>query len=78
MAPDGTAYASSPYLAAFLRMAREPNLLGAYEPGTWVAFSGDQIVAASPELDELHRVLAEAGERDPLIVPIMPEPFMGH
>jgi hypothetical protein len=58
-------------------MAREPDLLAAYSPGDWVAFAGEQIVAAGPNLSEVIRAAAAAGESDPLFVPIMGELFIG-
>jgi hypothetical protein len=72
-----TNYPPTPYLAAYQRMWREPHLLDAYEPGTWVAFSGDQIVAAGPKLAEVVRAAEAAGEPDPLLVPIPPDTVLG-
>ena len=63
--------------AAHLRLAREPGLLDSYEPGMWAAFAGETVVAASHDLDEVHRILDAAGVTDPLIVPVLPDPFIG-
>jgi Family of unknown function (DUF5678) len=52
-------------------MAREPNLLAAYEPDTWVAFGGDEIIAAGSDYAEVVRAAKAAGEPEPLMVPVM-------
>ena len=66
-----------PHLAAFRRMASDPHLFDDFEEDTWVAFSGDTIIAAGPSLEEVIREAAARGEDDPLIVPLMPDPFLG-
>lgn len=65
------------HLAAYRRMAREPNLFNGYEDGMWIAFSGETIVAAGHDHDAVVRAAEEAGEPDPLIVPMMADPFLG-
>jgi hypothetical protein len=65
------------HLAAYHRMVREPNLFNEYEDGMWVAFSGETIVAAGHDHDAVIAAAAEAGETDPLIVPMMADPFVG-
>ncbi len=65
------------HLAAYRRMAREPQLFDGYEDGMWVAFSGEVIVAAGHDHDAVIRAAEEAGEADPLIVPMMTDPFIG-
>jgi hypothetical protein len=74
---QGTSYPPTPFLAAYQRMWREPYLLDAYEPGTWVAFSGEIIVAAGAKLAEVIRAAESAGEPDPLLVPIPPDNVLG-
>jgi hypothetical protein len=64
-------------LAAHLRMASDPHFLAGYEPGTWVALSGETIVAAGKDLAQVIRTAEQAGELDPLLVPIMPDEFIG-
>ena len=63
--------------AAHLRMARDPQFLAGYEPGTWVAVSGEEVVAAGPDLSQVIRAAETAGEPDPLLVPILPDEFIG-
>jgi hypothetical protein len=65
------------HLAAYRRMAREPHLFDGYEVGMWVAFSGENIVAAGHDHDAVIRTAEEAGEPDPLIVPMMADPILG-
>lgn len=65
------------HLAAYRRMAREPKIFDGYEIGMWVAFSGEAIVAAGHDLDDVIRAAEEAGESDPLIVPMMAGLFTG-
>ena len=65
------------HLAAYRRMAREPHLFDGYEDGMWVAFSGETIVAAGHDHDAVIRAAGEAGELDPLVVPLMADPFIG-
>lgn len=65
------------HLAAYRRMAREPNLFTGYEDGMWVAFSGETIVAAGHDHDAVVRAADEVGESDPLIVPMMADPVLG-
>ena len=76
-ADKGPLYPPTPHLAAYQRMWREPHLLDAYQPGTWVAFSGENIVAAGPRLKDVIRAAEEAGEPDPLLVPLPPDDFIG-
>lgn len=57
--------------AAWVRMEREPHLLDGYGDDDWVAFSGDEIVAAGPDLDKVLHECDEAGKPATLIVPIM-------
>lgn len=64
------------HLAAYRRMARDPHTFDGYEDGMWVAFSGEMIVAAGHDHDAVIRAAEEAGEPDPLIVPMMAEPFL--
>ena len=73
----GPSYPPTPYLAAYQRMWREPHLLDAYEPGTWVAFSGERIVAVGAKLAEVIRAAESAGEPDPLLVPIPLDTLLG-
>ena len=65
------------HLAAYRRMAREPHVFDGYEDGMWVSFSGETIVAAGHDHDAVIRAAEEAGESDPLIVPMLAEPFIG-
>jgi hypothetical protein len=62
-------------LAAYRRMWREPQLFDAYQEGDWLAFSGEEIVAAAPSLDELYRILDDMGEQDVFVVPATPAHF---
>jgi hypothetical protein len=64
-------------LAAHLRMASDPSFLAGHEPGTQVALSGETVVAAGKVLSEVIRASEEAGEPDPLLVPILPDEFIG-
>jgi hypothetical protein len=68
---------SARHLAAYRRMAREPDIFKGYEDGLWIAFSGEAIVAAGHDHDAVVRAAEEAGEPDPLIVPMMADPFLG-
>ena len=84
---DRTATASDPFadlslppvsptvLAAYRHMWRAPHLFDGYEEGTWVAFSGEEIVAAAANLAGLHRLLDEIGQADVFIVPVSPGHF---
>ena len=65
------------HLAAAQRMAREPNLLAAFEPGTWVAFNGEAIVASGADYEAVVRAAKEAGALDPILVPVIGDPFVG-
>jgi hypothetical protein len=65
------------HLSAYRRMAREPDLFKGYEDGMWVAFAGETIVAAGHDHDAVVRAAEEAGESDPLIVPMTAGPFLG-
>jgi hypothetical protein len=65
------------HLAAYRRMAREPDLFKGYEDGMWVAFSGETIVAAGHDHDPVVRAAEDACEPDPLIVPMMADLFLG-
>lgn len=68
---------SARHMAAFQRLAREPGLLDAFGPDDWVAFSGEEIVAAGPDYAEVVRASDAAGEPDPVIVPVMGGLFVG-
>lgn len=57
--------------AAHLRMLREPHLFDDFGDDDWVAFSGDEIVASGPDLDDVLRAAEEAGKEVTLIVPTM-------
>jgi hypothetical protein len=65
-------------LAAYRRMWTDPDVFAGYEPETWVAFAGEQIIAASTDLAELHRILDEMGERDVLLAQVDPIGLHGH
>jgi len=54
-----------PYvLAAYRRMWTDPDVFAGYDPDAWVAFEGENIVAASTDLAELHRILDGMGKRE--------------
>ena len=68
---------SARHLAAFQRMAREPDLLASFDPEDWVAFAGEQIVASGPNYADVVRAANAAGEPDLLIVPVIGGLFIG-
>jgi hypothetical protein len=68
---------SARHLAAFQRLAREPDLLAPFDPDGWVAFAGDEIIAAGSDYADVVRAAIAAGEPDPLIVPVMGGLFVG-
>ena len=57
--------------AAYLRMSREPHLFDDFGDDDWVTFSGDEIVASGPNLDDVMQAAESAGKEITLIVPIM-------
>ena len=59
-------------LAAYRRMWTDPDVFAGYDPETWVAFAGENIIAASTDLSELHGILDEMGERDVLLAQVDP------
>jgi hypothetical protein len=68
---------SAEHLAAAQRLAREPDLLAKFTPGTWVAFQSEAIVASSTDYAEVVRTAKEGGASDPILVPVMPDLFVG-
>jgi hypothetical protein len=70
---EGTLPPMPPHvLAAFRRMWRDPELFDAYDEEDWLAFAGEEIVAAAPSLDDLYRILGEMGNPEVFIVPVSP------
>ncbi len=67
----------SRHVAAYRRMAQEPDVFNGYEVGMWIAFSGETVVAAGYDHEAVIHAAEEAGELDPLIVPRMANPFVG-
>ena len=59
-------------LAANRRMWTDPDVFAGYDPETWVAFAGEDIVAASADLGELHRIVDELGVHDVLLAQVDP------
>ena len=57
-------------------LADHPGLLGEFDAG-WVAVADRRIVAYSPSAVEVVRLAREAGVDNPLLVPIMPDEFVG-
>lgn len=57
--------------AAHLRMLREPHLFDDFGDDDWVAFSGDEIVASGPVLEDVMQRAEDQGKPVTLIVPIM-------
>lgn len=57
-------------------LADNPGILGSFEPG-WVAVAECRLVAYSPSAVEVVRLAREAGVDAPLLVPVMPDEFVG-
>lgn len=57
-------------------LADNPGLLGRFDAG-WVAVAECRVVAYNPSAVEVVRLAGEAGVDDPLLVPIMPDEFIG-
>ena len=64
-------------LVAYRRMWRDPDVFAGFDPETWVAFSGETIVASAPNLKELHRILHEGGMSEVYILQVDPIGFAG-
>ena len=57
-------------------LADNPGILGGFDAG-WAAVVDRRIVAYSPSAVDVVRLAREAGVNDPLLVPIMPDEFIG-
>ena len=68
--------ATNAHLAAMDWLGAHPEALADYE-GEWVAIADERVIAHGESVTDVVRAAEQQGYDDPLLVPVMPYPFIG-
>ena len=57
-------------------LAAHPEVLVGFQEGEWVAVADERVIAHSTSMEEVEEAARRQGYDDPLLVPIMPYPWV--